>query len=380
MLETLFISVLFFLPGAAPRAYAETAGSRDGGRSISAELQISPDPAETGKQALRLLIREISNPDPDVVVLAAEAFGEVGNPSAKKLLAEKLRERDGFVRIAAARALWKLGDDSGIKVLRGIISRVPPAGKKKSPLLEMKALSLNKIRQLAVRAVADIEGAGSEEFLLKLKNDPYGGVRDEAAAALARLGREEESAQFTAALVSEDEGLRLAGATALSRICGAYTLDAVKAAMRREKSAAVKIALLETMSCIGDIVAMPEILDATGDSGSLVRLKAVLALSGISSPAALSKVKGIYEASNDIYLRVAAMRYLASSGEKVDLSVLEQAMGMTDPNLKTQALSVLEKTPGDEAFRILDNCLLDQNPAVQIKAASQILRKFKRGG
>ena len=134
----------------------------------------APDPANLGRQALKTLIWGIKNPDSDVKVLAAEAFGDVGNPSAKKLLKEKLEERDGFVRVAAAKALWKLGDDSGIKVLREIISKVPQQADKKFPWLAMKALAQNKIREKAIDALVEIRGTGSIDFLQKFKTDPYG--------------------------------------------------------------------------------------------------------------------------------------------------------------------------------------------------------------
>lgn len=335
-------------------------------------------PAELGKRALKTLIWGIKNPDSDVKALAAEAFGDVGNPSAKKLLKEKLKERDGFVRVAAAKALWKLGDDSGIEVLQEIISKVPKQANRKFPWLAMKALAQNKVREKAIDALVEIHGVECAGLLQKLKTDPYGKIRDLSASALARLGYRTEAIQFRKALENRNEGVRFAGARALSKICDAPSLGPIRMAMRKETATRIKIALLNAMACIGDTLAMPEILKATDDKNGMVRLAAASALSRIGGPGTLSHIKRIYDTSKDIYVRVAVMPSLLALGEKADLDILRRALKATDPDIKLQVVSAIEAIPEPEAREMLGLCLVDQNPLIRVKAAAQVLKRFQK--
>jgi len=245
-------------------------------------------------------------------------------------------------------------------------------------LAEMKAIAKNKVREKAVDALAEIQGAQAQEFLEQFREAPYGGVRDAAGIWLTRLGAGEETGQFLQALGSEDEGVRLAAASALNRICDKTTSESLRGALKKEKTAEVKLAILDALSCTADESAVPEITAAAADANSLVRLKALNALGALKSPAAMAKIKQIYGSNKDIYARVAAVKYLADSGEETDIKIIEEALRFTDRALKIQALSALDKIPGDASWQMLSGLLNDKDMAVQVKTAVIILRRFRK--
>jgi len=50
----------------------------------------------------------------------------------------------------------------------------------------------------------------------------------------------------------------------------------------------------------------------------------------------------------------------------------------TDRALKIQALSALDKIPGDASWQMLSGLLNDKDMAVQVKTAVIILRRFRK--
>ncbi|MFH1618716.1 MAG: HEAT repeat domain-containing protein [bacterium] len=376
-----------------PSGYNQEAAVGKTGRRFPSALPASGR-ADSGKKALNVLISAIKNPDPDIRAAAAEAFGEVGNPSAVKLLKEKLKDRDPFVKISAAKSLFRMGDKTGLKTLAAIAAcpacRVPPvqlaasdvpAQKKtaNTALEEMKQIARDKIRGKAVEAMAGA-GAEAEKKLLELRNDRSGAVRDAAAIGLARLGYEDDAAGFAEALESPDEAVRLAGASAISSICDPAHAGFIRRALATETSAGVKVALLEAAACMGANELLPEIRKGAEDKSNLVRLRAVSALSAIGGGAALAAIKSIYSSNEDIYIRVAARRGIVEAGEAADMDILKQALGMSYPEIKKQVMTVLERIPGDEAATMLSDCLEDPAHSVRVRAAVSILMRLNPAG
>ena len=338
--------------------------------------------AELGRKALGLVVTQLKSGDSEVRAQAADILGAAGNPSAAGLLKSLLTDKDKYVRIAAARALWELGSPAGVKTLYAIINDVPPQGPipvTNAPLVELKVISQNKVRERAVEALTAMKGKKAADVLFALKNDNYGTIRDAAARELARVGYDEELAQFTDALTSEDEALRYQGAVTMGKVCSPAASAPLKALLQKEKSVRVRMAALDALKCNPsrkDV--MEELLKLADDENPTIKYKAASVLSLIRDPKAQAKLSDISAGTSDIRLKIAAQRSLAVNAAPVDSGVVRSAMTAISPEVKLEALEALNSIPEDEAAPILEDALEDPSVQVKMAAALQVIKRFSK--
>ncbi|OGS06331.1 MAG: hypothetical protein A2270_07860 [Elusimicrobia bacterium RIFOXYA12_FULL_51_18] len=335
---------------------------------------------DLGRKALETALSYIKSPDADIRGMAADILGQTGNRSAAGVLKKMLADTDKHTRISAAEALWRLDDPSGLKVVYSIIGDVPAQGAAgNSPLVELKIISQNKIREHAIEALARIKEEKAADMLFNLKNDNYGSIRDVAARELARLGYSEELAQFLDALASEDEAMRFEGANILGKICNSGAIEPLKSLLAAEKSMRVRIAALDALKCMsGKKAALPELLKLADDENPTIKFKAVSVLGAIPDKRAFEKIKEISEATNDISLKIAAFTGLVTGGGKPDTEVLTRAFDSNNQDVKLEALKALQEVPDTDAKPYLLLALEDNSVNVRLGAALQVLKRFSR--
>jgi HEAT repeat protein len=335
---------------------------------------------DLGHKALELALTYIKSQDSDIRSMAADVLGQTGNKSAAGVLKKLLSDRDQHTRITAPEALWNLGDPSGLKTIYAIIGDVPAQGTvNNSPLVQLKIISQNKIREHAIEALARVKGEKVVEMLFGLKNDNYGSIRDVAARELARLGYSEELAQFLDAVTSEDEAIRFEGTSILAKICNSDAVGPLKNLLATEKSMRVRIAALDALKCMnGSKNALAELLKLSGDPNPTIKFKAVCALSSVRDKKAFEKLKEISGVSNDIGLKVAALKGIMAGGEEADEDVLTRAFDSNSQEVKLDALKVLQSMPDEKVKQYLTTALGDNSVNVQLGAALQVLKRFAK--
>ncbi len=370
------LHVLLSLTLAAAHAAAPVPGS-----AAPAAASAVPSRAELGRRALETVVSQLKNDDSDVRARAAEVLGYAGNPAAVPMLKTMLSDRDKYVRIAASRSLWELGNPSGLRTVFAIINDAPAQGPvANSPLVELKVISQNKIREKAIEALAWMKGEKSSELLYKLKNDVSGTIRDAAARELARLGRAEELAQFTDALASEDEAVRYEGASVLGRICPAEAAGALKDALSAETTVRVKMALLDALACNPAAKeAEEQLLKLSEDANPTIKYKAVAALSGLRSQKARARLMAVADdQASDLRLKMTAQKGLMRSGAAPDVKTAGAALLSVRQEVQLEALDVISFFPDDEAAPLLQQGLADANVHVKLSSALQVLRRFSK--
>lgn len=337
---------------------------------------------DLGRKALSTVVAQLKSDDSDLRAQAAEILGETGNKAAIPMMKNLLTDRDKYVRIAAARSLWELGSPAGVKTIYAIINDVPAQGTipvTNSPLVELKVISQNKIRTRAMEALVAMKGKDASDVLYQLKNDNYGTIRDAAAKELAKLGNEEELAQFTEALASEDEALRYESAAVMGKVCAGGAVDALKALLTAEKSVRVKMAALDALKCSPSRKeAIPELLKLADDSNPTIKYKAVAVLSLIKDPRAQAKLGALAAATADIRLKITAQRGLMLGGAPADEVTAQSAMDAANPEIKLEALDVINGFTEDEATPFLAQALDDPSVQVKLAASLQILKRFSK--
>lgn len=338
--------------------------------------------ADLGRKALQTVVTHLKSEDSDVRAKAAEILGAAGNKAALGMLKAMLGDRDKYVRIAAARALWELGSPAGVKTVYAILNDIPAQGTvpvTNAPLVELKIISQNKIRENAMAALAWMKGEKAAPELYKLKNDNYGTIRDAAARELAKLGHEEELAQFTEALASEDEAIRFESAALLGRICAAQAAAPLKTLLAAEKSVRVRMAVLDALKCNpARKEAAAELLKLADDQNPTLKYKAVAALAGIKDAKVQAKQSEIAAAGADIRLKISAQKGLTLAGGQPDKASVQSALDAVSPEVKLEALDVITAFTDADAIPLLAQALEDVSVPVKLEAALQVLKRFSR--
>lgn len=336
---------------------------------------------ELGRKALETVVAQLKSEDSELRAQAAGILGEVGNKAAAGMLKKMLADKDKYVRIDAAQALWKLGSPAGVKTIYALIDDVPAQGPipvTNSPLVELRIISQNKIREHAMQALAEMRGKEASEVLYKMKGDAYGTVRDAAAKELARLGYDDELTPFTDALSSDDEAIRYEAAVSLSRICAPAAVGPLKALLPKEQSVRVRMAALDALLCNpGRKDALEDLLKLADDQNQTIRYKAVAVLSLIKDPRVTARLKAL-SSDQDIRLRITAQKGLILSGAEPDYAAARSALTAASTDIKLEALGVIEAFPDDEAAPLLASALEDANVRVKLAAALQVLKRFSR--
>ncbi len=338
---------------------------------------------ELGRKALQIVVDHLKSEDSDVRALAAEILGEAGNKAAVGMLKTMLDDRDKYVRIAASRALWELGSPAGMKVVLGIINDVPAQGPipvTNTPLVELKIISQNKIRAKAMEIYTGIKGEKGADLLYKLKNDNYGPIRDAAAMELARLGHDDELAQFIEALSAEDEAIRYEGASVLSKICHSSSSEPLAKLLAAEKSVRVRMAALDALKCIpqkGE--AAPILIKLAEDQNPTIKYKAIAALSGIKDAKVKEKLAALAAGTSDIRIKITAQKGLLLSGVPADLKTAQEAMSAASPEIRLEALEVAAAFSDADALPLLAVALDDPDTKVKLAGALQTLKRVSRG-
>lgn len=345
--------------------------------------QAQPVPRkELGRKALQIVVAHLKSDDSDMRARAAEILGEAGNKAAEGMLKTMLEDRDKYVRIAAARALWELGSPAGMKLVLGIINDVPAQGPvtlTNSPLVELKIISQNKIRERAIEVYVWMKGEKSAGLLYKLKNDAYGPIRDAAARELARLGHDEELGQFTEALGAEEEALRYESALVLSKICHPSAARPLAKLLSAEKAVRVRMAALDALKCTpSKAEAAAELVKLADDQNPTIKYKAVAAMGGIKDDKVKAKLAALAAGNSDIRIRIAAQKSLLQSGVSADPKTAQDAMSAATPEVRMEAIDVSAAFSDADALPLLAQALDDPDLKVKLAGALQTLRRASK--
>jgi len=81
--------------------------------------------ARLGPAAIKVLYSALEHEDPEIRSLAAQEWSRIDNPASKTVLEGAMKDKNAYVRIAAAAGLMAMGDARGVKDLESIVARAP---------------------------------------------------------------------------------------------------------------------------------------------------------------------------------------------------------------------------------------------------------------
>ena len=338
-----------------------------------------PDPRrEAGAKALKILGAAGKHDDADIRVLAAEQWGQIGNSAAVPLLKEALGDVNPYVRIAAGRSLYALGDSSGVQTIEKIVATVPKPAQTDEALAaieEMRMLARNKVRIVGIRALAAMGSTTSVKVLVEARDGGDGGVRDASTLALIRLGAAEQEG-FVDALANGDPEVRAKAARSLAEIA-APGMASILEPLVSDKDYTVRAAALEALGATKSPDALEALRKGFGDQNDLVRAKAVEAAGAIPCPESLALLREALKSGNG-RIELLAILGLARQGQGVDSSLAERALAQPDVDARMLAIEVLESAPGERPFSALERAIDDRDPKVRVRAAAGLLKRLRR--
>lgn len=328
------------------------------------------------RKALAVIVKNLKEGDPLVKAYAIEALAKTGNKRIIPVIKKYVKDQNGYVKVAAGWALWKLGDEKGLEVLYSVIDEAPSQSPVNDPLVELKNIAENKVREKAIEKVTIILNKNSKELLIRLKNlDSYASIREVASMELAALGEKEELEAFYEGLLSPDEEIRLQTARSFSKICpkdSTKILDAIK----KEKSSRVMMFLLESLRCdVKNNQSMQVLLSFCDDKNPTLRYKALAALSFYNDLQVIEKIKAIYADTPDANLKVEGMSFLLSKGLiKADYEEILQIFSYADNDTKKRLISLSGYLEKEKALLFLSSAMEDKDPYLAIDACVKLIK------
>ena len=199
------------------------------------------------------LVQALRNRNPGVQYDAAEALGELGDPSSVgPLMAAFSGDRYSGVRWKAAEALARIG--------------VPAIG----PLVQALSHPDEDVRWMAAIALGEIGDPQAIGPLVRLLGDPDRFVQSRAAFALGELGPEAVG-PLMAALREGDPGTREGAARALGLIADTRGIEPLLGALG-DPEETVRDAALSALPMMGEegIRALVRFLKGAGDSEAII--------------------------------------------------------------------------------------------------------------
>lgn len=369
---------------------------------------------------------------PNVRHAAAQALGKIGDRAATTALIAAAEQGDFWVRYAAIEALGRLGDEQAVPVLLrllkqdawmrpatvqalGNIGRVEAVPDLSAALDDpndtVRAAAIEAILKIVVEPI-------SEEALPDLPAPPTNEVRWQipvaplrrelnthlspgsgyAAHLLGWLASPEALTDLIAALGQDDETLRHAAVEAILRY-GHTAIGPLREALRHAH-AGVRENAVELLGMLSDAEVVPALVECLGDPSLAVRQAVLRALGTLGGEGAY---QGLLEAigdagTRDIALgvmaqlrdtglvdslrhhlyegkpatRSAAAQALSVLGDETSVSLLLNAMRLTDNQRRQPAADALGRVRNNRAVSVLIEALGDRDALVRQKAVEAL--------
>jgi type 1 glutamine amidotransferase len=283
------------IPGAEMTKYL--AGSL-AGLSVTGQIQVCSELANRGdKTALKAVAKATMARDASVRIAALKALGRLGGASNVMLLAETAASGEADEAEAARESLYSLTDP---KVNQAILSSItyvdPPA----------------KVELIVCMRERDIKSA--VPTLLTMAKDADSKVSKESIKTLAELAAPDHLPQLVEILINiQSEALRQNAEKAVVAVAQKTTasekrVDAILAAMPSATDVTSKSSLLNVLGKVGDVKALPVLRNALADADPELQKAAIKALSEWPDDAPANGLLKVAETCGDKTNQVLALR------------------------------------------------------------------------
>lgn len=315
--------------------------------------------------------------DPAARVDAAALLSTVTDPAAKEravaVLLDALADAVPRVRIAAAEALARLGDERALgrlsrrlseekdpQALAGVLLAVGRLGKSPDAptVIPFCAHEAPGVRAAAATALGDLGGDLARERLLALLaapgDDPAWGVRGAVLLALAKCGRGEDSGTILVAYRDGGGAAHWFARAALARVVAALDADPVPIL---ERLAADEDPRVSSAAAAAFVTAgkPDEVVRRLSDPRPGVRAACAAAVADTGLASALPRLRALAVEDSVRAVRWTATLALSRIDDPSADPLLVSALASDDPQVWAEALAELKRKTGADIGRDPDS-------------------------
>ena len=325
---------------------------------------------EIGAEAVEQLLVEITG----------KKIDQGADWAVAKRFAKALSSEIPELRMAAAAALGKLGDESGINSLKSALSDTDP-----------------RVRQRVCMALGEINHPSAVPALIDRLGDPNGQVRHEAAISLSAIGTDQALAALKNMMDADNTAIRRIAASALGEAGTADVVEPLAAALNdpdegvrsasiysiiellsnvdTQKSHSIRDRIVTELQGADDATVQPivEILDESSQQRQ--RRNAAWFLGRVVDEPNRETVNALVDAltSDDTQTAQFAATSLAEmGGELVEDELLELVKGDAPDDARAQGVFILGKVGGERSRDVVENLTEDDSKQVRKRAFSAI--------
>ncbi|HEY6802356.1 MAG TPA: HEAT repeat domain-containing protein [Pyrinomonadaceae bacterium] len=276
-----------------------------------------------GEGVISLLIDQLSAEDIETRGAAITALGRLGYRKATPALAKAL-ETDPLLRIEAATALARIGDEGALDSLLNLIG--DPDG---------------AVRQAVVGALNSIGSSRMAQLIKPLLRDERPLVRESAARIAGYFGYEDCADLLLECCNDEDERVRKAAVEHLPYLDDERVLQILENKLQRD-TPRVRAA---AASAFGKIDADDTKLRASlKDDDSWVRYFAAQSLGRLGHPESVSALSEVVRNDSFNHVRIAALEALGNIGGREAIEAITSQLRSADRDVARTAAKALDKT------------------------------------
>lgn len=274
-----------------------------------------------------LLLQRLNSEDVDTRRAAVVALGRLGHKRATVPIA-KLLISDPTLKVDAANALARLGDESALEELLSMI------GDRDS-----------SVRQAVVGAINSIGSSKLPERIEPLLHDPEPLVRESAATIAGYFGFESCASQLIECARDENERVRRAAVESLPFLEDERVNETLFSALKTDTSR-VRAAAAHALGNLTDEESQTYLVEALSDDDSWVRYFAARALGSRKATETVAELgKKLSEEKLD-HVRISILGALGELGGADAIRVIEQYVNDTNVEVGRFAASALDKAKG----------------------------------
>ncbi|TQQ81279.1 HEAT repeat domain-containing protein [Halonotius terrestris] len=390
--------------------------ARDGDAEGLREMLLESDSPAVRKRACELLGEIADTDDADTVeslvsvavtddveavrAAAVDGLDQIGTEAVEQLLSEitgqKIEEGADWavakrfakalnsdipeLRMAAASALGKLGDESAVSSLTNALSD-----------------NNSKVRVRVCLALGMIGHASAVPALIDRLSDPSGRVREEAAVALSTIGTDQALAALTDMMDSNNDSIRRVAANALGeagtadvveplanaltdpntavRSAAVYSILELLSNVPTQKSHQIRDRIVAELQDADEATVQPIVEILEESSQKRQRRNAAWFLGRIVEDPDRKTIEVLVEAleSDDMQTSQFAATSLAEiGGEKVETELIDLVKSDAAADARAQGVFVLGKIGGERSSDVVSNLTDDDSKQVRKRAFSAV--------
>jgi HEAT repeat protein len=275
-----------------------------------------------GEGVINLLIEQLNSDDIEIRGAAITVLGRLGYRRATPALA-KVLETDPLLRIEAANALARIGDEAALDSLLNLIGDVDGA-----------------VRQAVVGALNSIGSSRMEQLVKPLLRDERPLVRESAAKIAGYFGYEDCADLLIDCCNDEDERVRKAAVEHLPYLDDERVLEILETKLRKD-TPKVRAA---AAAALGNLAGEDSNLRiALKDQDPWVRYFAARSLGRLGNAASVSALVEVVQTDSLNHVRIAALEALGKIGGAEAVTAVSSQLRSEDKDVARVAAQALQE-------------------------------------